>query len=65
MNMNEKRRVPGFTAEQALEQGATTPYAVRAVGSSEGGAVEPALTVCRRLCYPGLGCLWECHTLQV
>jgi hypothetical protein len=42
MNKNEMHRVPGFTAEQALEQGAATPYAGLALRGEGGGAVEPA-----------------------
>jgi hypothetical protein len=44
MNKNEMRRVPGFTAEQALEQRASSPYAGLAFrgGRGEGGAAEPA-----------------------
>jgi hypothetical protein len=41
MNKNVMHRVPGFTAEQALEQGASTPYAGLALRSAGGGAVEP------------------------
>jgi hypothetical protein len=42
MNKNEMHRVPGFTAEQALEEGASTPYAGLALRGEGGGAVEPA-----------------------
>jgi hypothetical protein len=43
MKKNEMHRVPGFTAEQALEQGASTPYAGLAFRGAGGGAVAPAL----------------------
>jgi hypothetical protein len=43
-NGNEVRRVPGFTAERVLEQGASKPYAGLALRGG-GGAVEPAYTV--------------------
>jgi hypothetical protein len=36
MNKNEKHRVPGFTAEQALERGASSHYA--GVASRDGGS---------------------------
>jgi len=42
MNKNEMRRVPGFTAERALEQGASTRYAGLTGHGKEGGAVELA-----------------------
>ena len=42
MNEHEMHRVPGFTAERALEQGASTPYAGLALRGAGGGAVEPA-----------------------
>lgn len=41
---NENRRVPGFTAETALVQGASTPYVGLTGSGVRGGAVEPALT---------------------
>jgi hypothetical protein len=45
---NEMHRVPGFTAENALEQGARAPYAGLASRGAGGGAVEAAFSqTCR------------------
>ena len=70
MTKNEMRRVPGFTAENALEQGASTPYAGLALAGAGGGAVEPASIRpgdavllfgphCYRYC-DGDQCTWYC-----
>jgi hypothetical protein len=54
MNKNEMHRVPGFTAEKALEKDSTS-YAGLARSGSEGGAVEPAY-----LRHGGPGCITHC-----
>jgi hypothetical protein len=68
MKKNEMHRVPGFTAEKALEQDASTPYAGLALRGAGGGAVEPALSygppACVTHCsfWPGIGhvCINPC-----
>jgi hypothetical protein len=52
-NSNEVRRVPGFTAEKALEHGAATPYAGLASRVAGGSGVAPA-SIC--VCVPRAGC---------
>ena len=67
MTKNEMRRVPGFTAENALEQGAPTPYAGLASRGGGGGEVEPAFRLgfqCTRSCAPH-GAQLVCETTCV
>lgn len=70
-NKSEMRKVPGFTAEQTLDQGASTPYAGLAGRGAEGGRVEPAYTApvshCHYTCvrYDGqLYCGYVCPNLM-
>jgi len=63
MNQNENRRIPGFTAEKALEQRAATPYAGLASRGAGGGAVEPAF--CHRTTFGELICCYDGHCFPV
>jgi hypothetical protein len=56
---NEIHRIPGFSAEKVLEQGASSPYAGLAQSRAGGGTVELADTwrgtapFCNGQCLPG------------
>jgi hypothetical protein len=43
--MNKNRRIPGFTAENALEQQASTRYTGLAQNRAGGDAVEPSYII--------------------
>ena len=59
--MNESRKIPGFTAEDALEQGVSNPYAGLAQSRAGGSAVELAVFTDSHVTFHLGNCTCEFH----
>jgi hypothetical protein len=68
MNKNEMHRIPGFTAEKALEQRMSLSYTGFVQSSAEGSFVEPTFSIrwssCNSICQGDPDCIQCCRCVR-